>query len=523
MKKKKLLISVLFIAVFLMIASLALFFLVDLNSHKPRIETALSNALGLHVKIKGTIGFLLFPNLNISIGDIKITGRESYIASLEKVKFGLELLPLLKGKVIIDDITIKRPEISLVRFRNGEFNITQKIQKKRKEEEEEEKDTLPFAANNISLSDGDIVYTDHKDETVTKMNGIDVAIINLLVKDTKPSQIHELSFKGDIVYSDHKNEADTKLTAVDILIKDLLLRNTKKRSLIHDLSFKGRLNSKMITSHNQELSGLTFQMSAKEGLYNIKELSTTLFSGQGKGKVTFDVRGTTPTLKIQSTLSQFRLEEFLSIFSEVKNMEGAVDLSLNFSMQGSGMDEMKKTINGHTSMQGENLVISNYDIDTVLSKYSKSQNIGALDIGAFFLAGPVGTALTKGLDYEELHRSTGARGGIMKKFVSDWKVEKGIATAEDVAIATRENRIAVKGKLNLVNKTYDNIIVAVIDQKGCAVLTQKISGPLNNPQFEKTSVLTSVAGSVISIIGRAGKIIPGEQCEPFYKGSVQHP
>jgi AsmA protein len=131
--------------------------------------------------------------------------------------------------------------------------------------------------------------------------------------------------------------------------------------------------------------------------------------------------------------------------------------------------------------------------------------------------------VTKGYDYEELQRSTGAQGGIMKKFVSDWKIEKGIAAADDVAMSTRENRLAVKGNMDFVNDKYENVIVALIDERGCAELTQKIHGSLNNPQFEKTSVLISAAGSVLSIIGKAGKIIPGAECEPFYKGSVQHP
>ena len=350
-----------------------------------------------------------------------------------------------------------------------------------KKAKQEETDTPPFAANTMSLSNGDITYTDHSDGTVTKLKGVDIGI------------------------------------------KNLLLRNIKKRSLLHGLSFKGSFHSKKITSHDVELSDLTFNINAKEGLYNVRELSSTLFSGKGKGEVTYDVTGTTPSLKIQSTLSQFRLEEFLHALSEKKHMEGECDLSLNLSMQGKSMGEMITTMKGHTSMQGENLVIKNYDIDTILSNYRKTQNIGALDIGAFFLAGPVGTAVTKGFDYEELHRSTGAQGGIMKKFVSDWKIEKGIAAADDVAMSTRKNRLAVKGNMDFVNEKYENVIVALIDAKGCAELTQKIHGSLNNPQFEKTSVLKSAAGSVLSIIGKAEKIIPGAECEPFYKGSVQHP
>jgi AsmA protein len=454
------------------------YFIIDLSAHKPRIERALSNALGLNVRIKGNIGFVLLPDLHISIGNIQITGRESDIATLAKVKFGLKILPLLKGKVSIDDIEIKRPEISLERFKNGEFNVTQKIQKKTKQEE---KNRRPFAASNISLSDGDIVYSDRKNGTVTKLKG------------------------------------------VDIVIKNLLVRNAKKRSLLHDLSFKGSLNSKKITYHAVELSDLRFQINAKEGLYNIRELSTTLFSGKGKGEVTFDVTGTTPILKIQSTLSQFRLEEFLRALSEKETMEGEGDLSLNLSMQGKGMDDMKKTINGNVSWQGENLAIKNYDIDSLLSKYRTIKAIDALDIGALFLATPVGTAATKGYDYEKFYKNTGAQGGIIKKLVSQWKLEKGIAAAEDVAISSRENMLAMKGKIDLVNETYQNVIVAIINENGCAELTQKIHGSLNNPQLDKTSVLQSATGSVLSLFDKAGKLIPGVKCEVFYNGSVQHP
>jgi AsmA protein len=478
MKKNKLLFTVLVIAVLLMLTSLGLYFLVDLNSHKPSIESALSNALGLHVRIKGNIGVLLFPDLHISMGDINISGRESDIASLEKIAFGLKIIPLLKGRVIIDEITLRKPEISLVRLKNGEFNVTQKTPQTT---EQKENHIPPFAVNNISLSDGDIVYSDHKNGSVTNLNGVDIAIKKLLVADKK------------------------------------------KQSLIHGLSFKGTLDSKKITFQDVELSDLTFQIHAKEGLYNIRELSSKLFSGKGKGEVTFDVSGKTPSLNIQSMLSQFRLEEFLHLLSEKETMAGYVDLSLNVSMQGKGMDEMKKTMKGHISLRGENLVLKNYDIDRILNSYKDTQSIGALDIGAFFLAGPVGTAVTKGYHYEKLYRQTGTGEGMMTKFFSDWNIENGVAIAEDVAIATRRNRLAVKGKLDLVKEKYEDVIVALINERGCAALTQKIYGSLNNPQFQKTTVLQSAVGSVLSLIGKGGKFLPGAQCEAFYTGSVDHP
>jgi AsmA protein len=83
--------------------------------------------------------------------------------------------------------------------------------------------------------------------------------------------------------------------------------------------------------------------------------------------------------------------------------------------------------------------------------------------------------------------------------------------------------LAMKGKIDLVNETYQNVIVAIINENGCAELTQKIHGSLNNPQLDKTSVLQSATGSVLSLFDKAGKLIPGVKCEVFYNGSVQHP
>jgi AsmA protein len=478
MKIKKLLLSFAVIITLCLTASLVLYFIIDLDSYKPRIETAASNAVGFDVMIKGKMGFILLPDLHVSLKDVKIKGRDTDIASLEKIKISLKLLPLLGGNVILDGIEITKPEISLVRFKNGDFNVTERAVKTTEAEKE---DTVPFAIDKIIISKGDIVYSDRKAGTVTEMKGVDVTI------------------------------------------KNLVTGNSGKQGFVQDVSFKGSLSLTKLTSHDLDLSDLEFRISAQEGLFHIELLPMTLFGGKGKGEVTFDVSGKTPSLKIQSSISKFNVEEFTYALLEKKHMEGASDLSLNLSLHGKNMSEAKETMSGHFSLNGDSIVTRNFDIDQILGNFRKTQEIGALDIGAFFLAGPLGTAATKGYGYEELYRQTGTGEGIVKKFVSSWKVEKGIAEAEDVAFASRENRLVVKGKVDLVNEKYEDFIVAVIDEKGCAELTQKIYGPLNNPQLKKTSIVKSAVGSLTSIIDKTAKLISGGTCEAFYQGSIQHP
>jgi len=162
------------------------------------------------------------------------------------------------------------------------------------------------------------------------------------------------------------------------------------------------------------------------------------------------------------------------------------------------------------------------DLDRTLSRLESSQNFNPVDLGAFFFAGPFGPMLTKGYNFASVFQGTGGSSRV-RKLVSDWKVERGVAKAKDVAMATNENRIALKGNLDFANERFDDVTVALIDGKGCAKVRQKIRGPFRKPEVEKASVLQTVAGPVLSLFKQAKKLLPEGQCEVFYAGSVAPP
>ena len=142
-------------------------------------------------------------------------------------------------------------------------------------------------------------------------------------------------------------------------------------------------------------------------------------------------------------------------------------------------------------------------------------------MGAFFFAGPLGLALTKGHDFGRIFQGSGGRSTI-RTLVSDWKVERGVAQAKDVAMATNENRIALKGGLDFVNEHFDDVTVALIDAKGCPRVQQTIRGPFQKPVVEKPSVLTSLTGPARKLLKQARDLFRG-QCEVFYAGAVAPP
>jgi AsmA protein len=79
----------------------------------------------------------------------------------------------------------------------------------------------------------------------------------------------------------------------------------------------------------------------------------------------------------------------------------------------------------------------------------------------------------------------------------------GVAHAQDVVMATSENRLVMKGALDFVNRKFDDVTVAFVDQRGCALVEQKIAGPFNKPEVKKPNVLVSLTGPVTNLLGKA--------------------
>jgi len=133
----------------------------------------------------------------------------------------------------------------------------------------------------------------------------------------------------------------------------------------------------------------------------------------------------------------------------------------------------------------------------------------------------VGLIVTKGYSFASIFENAAGSSQI-RTLVSDWRIERGVAKAKDVAMATKENRIALTGELDFVNGQFHDVTVALVDARGCATVQQRISGPFDKPIVEKPSALTSLTGPVRKLLRQAGNLLGGH-CDVFYAGSVAAP
>ena len=154
----------------------------------------------------------------------------------------------------------------------------------------------------------------------------------------------------------------------------------------------------------------------------------------------------------------------------------------------------------------------------VLEKVERSKHFTLLDLAAVVFAGPVGLVVTKGLDLVVLVASD--YGGVtqIQIMVSNWIIKNGILEIDDVAFATKKNRIAAKGHINLIDKTV-NITFAVLNKDGSCRSMQNIKGNLDDPEFGEIKIIEAILSPLTNLFK---SVFPIES-DVFYAGSVQHP
>ncbi len=464
----------------LVAAGAALVLLVDWDAFRPRLETAASRATGMEVRIGGKLGVGFSPGIHVTAEEVRFRTRDEELASARETSIGIRLLPLLQKKIRIVKIVMTHPRISIVRERDGTYNFEATKEESGRNVPVEREEMRPsLDVENLSMSDGTLTYTDRNSGDGFEAGNFDLEVSGLkLSKGTGPG-------------------------------------------ILKDLSFTGTFRCKEFRTKNLSASDIRTRVVGRNGVLEFDPVGMRLFGGEGSGTLRADFSGPVPLYRIGFLLRKFQAEEFLKSLSPKKIAEGPMDFTATLAMRGSSWKELEESAEGDASLRGEGLKILGTDLDRRFARYEASQNLNIIDIGAIFFAGPFGPLITKGYNFAGIFRDSGGTSNV-RKLVSDWKVVKGVAEAGDVAMATDENRVALNGRLDFVNRRFDDVVVALVDEKGCTKLRQRIHGPFGNPEVEKPNVLVSLAGPVVNILKKAGTLLGG-RCEQFYSGSVAPP
>jgi uncharacterized protein involved in outer membrane biogenesis len=457
----------------LVLGTCAVLLFVDVDRYKPRLEAAASDALGMDVRVGGRLGMGLFPGPHLTLADVRILGEQGVaVASAKRTRLGIALLPLLRGDVRLRRIELTQPGLSLVRDPGGRLNV------------------------------------ERLGKVVALLGSLDGASVSLS--------------DGTLTYADGRSGQGFEATGLELKVSRMRLAGGKSPWLGKGSSIKAQLACREIRAKTVTVSALEASVRGKDGIFTFEPVRMSVFGGHAAGSLRADVSGPVPRFQVRCSLPQFRIEEFLKTLSPTKAAEGAMDFSASLAMQGTTMNQVLQTAAGEVSLRGEGLALVGTDLDRTLSRFESSQTFNLVDVGAVFFAGPLGLAVTKGYDFASLFRGSGGNTAI-GLLVSDWRVERGVAQAKDVALATARNRVALQGGLDFVHGRFADVTVAVVDAKGCAAVRQVIRGPFGSPTVEKPRVLASLAGPVVKLYKQTRGLFPAGPCEAFYSGSVAPP
>jgi AsmA protein len=262
---------------------------------------------------------------------------------------------------------------------------------------------------------------------------------------------------------------------------------------------------------------------AEKGIFSLKPLTIDIFGGKGEGDVAADKTEAGAEYKINLNVSKLDFEKLQESFGIKRLTSGRGDLTVSLTVKEKEGRSLIKGMDGTLSLRGNNLITHTVDLDKVLSAYETSQKFDLVDIGAFFIAGPLGTVALRGYRYGNVYYQTLGGRGAITQFVSHWKIKDGEADATDCALATLHNRVALKGKLNLTSERYDNVTVAILDDKGCPRFMQTITGPFDSPRVGVVRAVESLAGPILNLYREAKRFVQAGKCEVFYNGSVKQP
>jgi AsmA protein len=109
--------TLLVVAVLLGFAAGGVYYLVSRLDIRAEVERAVEQATGRDLTIAGTVGVSFFPVLGLEAHDASLAnvegGRAPALATMEQIKIGVEIAPLLQRHVIVRQLVLEHPRIAL--------------------------------------------------------------------------------------------------------------------------------------------------------------------------------------------------------------------------------------------------------------------------------------------------------------------------------------------------------------------------------------------------------------------------
>lgn len=194
--------SVIVIFVLLMLlagALLSLPFLVDLAQYQEQYKPLIEDALNRKIQLQG-IRLTIWPRIGARVQGFTVLDDPAFssnpFASLTSLDVGVKFMPLLSGKVEVEEIILRDPVINMIRNKSGTTNVSTLGPRTaapatvpQPESQQQTGDPLQslalLAVDRVSIDGGQLAYRDFSTSPVTEY---DVQHLDLVLKSVRLGQ-----------------------------------------------------------------------------------------------------------------------------------------------------------------------------------------------------------------------------------------------------------------------------------------------------------------------------------------------
>ena len=127
--------------------------MLDLDTHREDLLKAVKIALNREVLYQeGSFSFRLRPTFTFTQVVIREKDGMSNFITADRLTFKVAILPLLMKNVVLRELALENPRITLIREQSGVFNISDLFEEKREE--------IPFQVRRITIKNGQVSFAD---------------------------------------------------------------------------------------------------------------------------------------------------------------------------------------------------------------------------------------------------------------------------------------------------------------------------------------------------------------------------
>ncbi len=490
---KKFLIGIVAVFALIIVALVVAVSMVNLNKYKPQIEKAVKDNSGYEMKINGDISTSFSP-IGISISKVEIRNPEimsnQKFFDMDKLSVAVELKPLLKKEIKVKYIVLNNLNLDIKKLKNGRFNFDllkkkTKTQKSKKVEKSEKAELPMVSVKEVRIKNANISFQDLKTKSSAKVEKINVSVNNIKFDPSK-KMLQAISF-----------DADTKIA--------------------------------QILYNKYKIQDITVALNMKDAIATLDNMKMSAYGSSATAKGKLNLNKKIPLLDIKADIPKLNLEKFSKEFLNKDILSGFVKVHKNFRLSLGDANTIKRTLRGNLLIDGQGIGIKGFDLDKVLSAYNSSKKMDIKSLGSSLVSGPLSALMSgKGLSGMVGGKNSGTT--LLKRIHIKVDIAKGIANLTDIAMATGKNRVAIKGRLDIVRERFLGVQLGVLDAKNCAKISQTIEGTFSKPKIkvDASTIKSTIkaASSLLSSFGVKVPKMPTEKkgkCKVFYNGVVKQP